>query len=881
MNHDDDHDSATVPRFDEEDVTISSTNACEANEEETMSLLAGGRKPASTPQQPATIAGYRIIGLIAQGGMGVVWEAEQERPRRRVALKVMRREHQVDEVHARLFHREAETLARLKHPNIAAIYGTGHTEDGRDYIAMELVRGETLDEWQRNRPKTINDDELQLRLQVFRTICSAVNYAHQRGVIHRDLKPSNIIVGREEGDEAGSSSDALGSSVKVLDFGLARIIDVNVAETLMSEAGAIKGTLPYMSPEQARGEVEAIDVRTDVYALGVILYEMIAGKRPYDVTKAALVEAVRVICSEQPLPLRESWKGSTRLDADLETIIGKALEKEADQRYGSAAALSDDIDHYLASQPIMARPPSAAYQLKKMVQRNKPMFAAITIGLAALLIAVSATSWGMVRARRAERRAAESAAVAQAVNDFLNQDLLAAVAPSQKKGKGRDILMREVLDAAADNIEAASRPDGRFGDTPLVEAAIRRTLGDTYQRLGQYDDAEPQLAKALEIGEELFADDDPALASASYDLGYLYEQQGRYDQAGPLLVKALEIWTLSLGEAHKDALIAMSMLARVYGKEGRSDEAEPLLKRNLELVRATLGEEHSETLVTMGNLANFYQERGRFDEALPLHLEVLRLREQIFGEGSMETMGPMNNLANVYASEGRFDEAIPLWARALSLKQSFLGADHPSTLNTMNNLAEVEEIFGRYARAETLHQEVVDARNLVLGPEHPMTLWSMGRLAFVRGRLGHWSEADTLATQAVDALERTLGPNNPNTIGAEDILGTIQLGQGRAAEAERLFRRLLETLEREHPGDEYTIPLVAGHLGLALAAQSKRSEAEALLLEAIPLLPSEYAETRLIVETLVRLYDDWHRAEPGSGYDVRANEWRKSLADGK
>ena len=842
--------------------------------EETISVAGAlGTRPRSATQPPV-IPGYRIVGLLGEGGMGAVWEAEQDRPHRRVALKVMRREHQVDDLHARLFLREAETLARLKHPNIAAIYETGHTDDGRDYFAMELAPGRTLDQWLSTRPQMVTADELRLRLRVFRTICAAVNYAHQRGVIHRDLKPSNIILGESDQEASGDSAEAVGSSIKILDFGLARITDSDVAATLMSEIGTIKGTLPYMSPEQARGEVEAIDVRTDVYALGVILYEMLAGRRPYDIRRAALAEAVRVICSEPPLPLGDSWSGTRRIDADLETIVGKALEKEADRRYGSAAALSDDIDRYLSSQPIMARPPSARYQLKKMVQRNKPTFAALAAGLVALVVAVTATSWGLIHARRAERRAAKSAAVAQAVNDFLNYDLLAAVAPSDQKGKGKDVPMREVLDAAADNIDAASRPDGRFGDTPLVEAAIRRTLGETYRLLGHYDAAEPQLVRALEIRESL-PGDDADLALALFDLGGLYEEQGHYDQAGALLSRSLALSTRIRGEAHESALSAMSTLARVYGKEGRSDEAEPLLERTHELQRTTLGEEHPDTIMTMNNLANFYQERGRFAEAEALQLELLEVRERIFGEGSMETMRPMNNLANIYASMGRFDEAIPLWNRALELKVRYLGADHPSTLNTLNNLAEMEEIFGHYDRAESLHQEVVDTRVRVLGPEHPMTLLSMAQLAFVRGRLGRLEQAETLALQVIEAADRTQGPNSPLTIEARDVLGTILLAQGRAEQAEDLFRRLREIVEREHPDDEIANALASAHLGMALAALGERAEAETLLVDSIPHLTPGEAETNLIIGVLVDLYDDWHRAEPERGHDGRAREWRQ------
>ena len=305
--------------------------------EETLSSPQLDPRPSGGPTPPESIGKYRIVGMLGQGGMGVVWEAEQDQPRRRVALKVMRRDHVVDQLHIRMFHREAETLARLKHPNIAAIYESGHTDDGHDYFAMELVRGATLDEWLATRPRTIDQAELELRLRLFSTICEAVHYAHQRGVIHRDLKPTNIIVTDADASTTGTTTSGTGPTLKILDFGLARITDSDIAATLVSEIGVIKGTLPYMSPEQARGDVAAIDVRADCYALGVILYELITGRRPYDVSRAALAEAIRVICEEPPRPLKDSWSGTRRPDRDLETIIGKGLEKEADRRYGTAA----------------------------------------------------------------------------------------------------------------------------------------------------------------------------------------------------------------------------------------------------------------------------------------------------------------------------------------------------------------------------------------------------------------------------------------------------------------------------------------------------------------------------------------------------------------
>jgi serine/threonine protein kinase/WD40 repeat protein len=370
--------------------------------EPTRTIATGRRARDGPPEQPdasfpleppAFIGAYRVLGPLGEGGMAVVFEAEQQRPRRHVALKVVRGDIFLDEQQLRMFQREVEALARLKHPSIAAIYESGRTPGGRPFFAMELVRGETLHAYLQSRPRPDTRAELRHRLEMFREICQAVSYAHQRGVIHRDLKPSNVIVtGARDGGQP---------EIKILDFGLARLTDADLSASAMTQVGVIKGTLPYMSPEQIRGDPREIDVRSDVYSLGVILFEMLTGDRPYDTRDRSMIEAARVICEEPPRLLRRSWTGAWPLDDDLETLTGKALEKEPDRRYDSAAALSEDVTRYLDAQPILARPPSARYQLRKFVQRRPGIAWGLVVALVALVGgAVAAAVFAVHEARR-------------------------------------------------------------------------------------------------------------------------------------------------------------------------------------------------------------------------------------------------------------------------------------------------------------------------------------------------------------------------------------------------------------------------------------------------------------------------------------------------
>ncbi len=764
------------------------------------------------------IGPYKLLQKLGEGGMGTVWLAEQSEPvRRKVAVKVIKAGMDSALVVAR-FEAERQALALMDHPNIAKILDAGTTSTGRPYFVMELVKGIAITKYCDQEHLTPTE-----RLQLFIPVCQAVQHAHQKGIIHRDIKPSNIMVGLYDGRPVP----------KIIDFGVAKATSQQLTDrSLFTEIGNIIGTLEYMAPEQAELNNLDIDTRADIYSLGVVLYELLAGEPPFaskQLRGAAFSEMLRIIREVEPSKPSTKLSSSDELPniaanrksepkrlakimhGDLDWIVMKCLEKDRGRRYETANGLALELQRFIAHEPVLAGPPARRYRIKKFLRRHQAATTAACVLLLALLLGISGTTWGLLRARserdakelarvdaenrRAEadqqrQRADQQAAIATAVNDFLCNDLLRQSDSVAQAGRGfaedPNLTVKTALQRAGDRI------GDRFSKDPMVEAAVRMAIGEAFAGVGDARQAIGHLERTAALRLSGLGADHADTLAARFNLAGAYMNAGRVTEAWPIFADVVERRTRNLGSDHRDTLIARYHLADAHRTAGRHNEAIKIDEEVAERATALFGRDDPVTLVTLNNLGVNYSFAGRGADAVRICSEVVELRKVKVGAAHLDTIISTHNLARANLAAGQVVEAVRLHEQVCDALTAKLGPDHPQTLIGLNGLGWAYQQTGQLQRAAETYERVRDVQNPKLGPDHPDTLYTLHNLAGIYRALGRFAEGVKLQEHVRDRMSVILGPDHPNTIVALSQLGAAYQMVDRFDDAINTLKRVCE-----------------------------------------------------------------------------------------
>jgi eukaryotic-like serine/threonine-protein kinase len=826
-----------------------------------------------------SIGPYKIIRELGKGGMGAVYLAlrADDQYKKRVAIKLVKRGLDSDYVLSRFRH-ERQILASLDHPNIARFLDGGTTGDGLPYFVMEYIEGQPIDQYcDENRLTTVE------RLKLFQTVCSAVHYAHQNLVVHRDLKPGNILVTAE-------------GAPKLMDFGIAKLLNPDLyAQTLVPTALSLRLMTPdYASPEQVKGK--GITTASDVYSLGVLLYELLTGHRPYQFKSYTPQEIERVICEEQPekpstainrVETAPTPDGATqvritpelvsrtregqpdklkkKLAGDLDNIVLMAMRKEPLRRYASAEQFSEDLRRHLEGLPCIARKDTFAYRAGKFMRRNK-----IAVAVAAAFVILTVASTVLIANQSV--RAARERDKAKQVSAFL-VELFNVSDPGEARGNA--VTAREILD------KGAQRIDRELADQPEVQATLMNTIGQVYMKLGLYDAALPLYEKALETRRETLGEGSIEVAESLNSLAVYYGAKTDYANAERLSRQVLAIRRKVLGKEHFEVARSLNNLAHTLSEKGDTQEAEALFREAVAMHRKVGGNEHTELAITLNNFALLLDSTGKYEEAERLFKEALAMRRKLLGEDHPETAVSLNNLAGLYRRTGAFPAGEQLYKEALAVTRKSLGAEHPTVATIMNNLATLLSLLDKKQEAEPLYRESLEIRRKHFGEENSDVATSLNNLGLFLYERGDYAEAEKLYHQALEIHRKLLGNEHRSVAIDLNNLGLLFNAKKDYPAAVHTLRESLAVYRKAFGEETLEVARCLGNLGFALYEKGDFEEAEKLARQALEkrrrLLSPEHPEMALSLLSVGRMLSERGKAREAEPLIREGLELRRKI----